>query len=198
MEPRLVPHASAETEEAERDEAAAAGAPDVVIVMGVSGSGKTTVAQGIATALGWEFAEGDTFHSPANVAKMRSGHPLTDEDRWPWLEAIGAWISTKESRGESAVVTCSALRRAYRDLLRQGRPAVRFLHLTLSPEVIRERMERRQGHYMPASLLPSQLATLEPLAPDEPGVVVENDGPAAEVLHRALTALGLSPHDESA
>jgi gluconokinase len=164
--------------------------PDVVIVMGVSGSGKSTVAKGLSTVLGWEFAEGDAFHPEANVEKMHGGTPLTDEDRWPWLEAIGAWISEKESRGESAVVTCSALRRAYRDLLREGRPHVRFLHVTAAADVIRDRMEHRPGHYMPPSLLPSQLATLEPLQADEPGVVITNEGTAAQVLDRALTALG--------
>ena len=153
--------------------------PDVVIVMGVSGSGKSTVAKGLSTVLGWEFAEGDAFHPEANVAKMSSGTPLTDEDRWPWLEAIGEWISGKESRGESAVVTCSALRRVYRDLLREGRPHVRFLHVTAESDVIRDRMEHRPGHYMPPSLLPSQLATLEPLGDDEPGVAITNEGSAA-------------------
>src|SRR6478735_3329764 len=98
------------------------GTPDVVVVMGVSGTGKTTVARGIAAATGWEFAEGDDFHSEANVAKMRAAEPLTDDDRWPWLESIGDWISGKEAVGESAVVACSALRRVYRDLLRRGRP----------------------------------------------------------------------------
>ncbi|WP_076261832.1 gluconokinase [Intrasporangium flavum] len=165
--------------------------PDVVIVMGVSGSGKSTVAKGISTVMGWEFAEGDAFHSEANVAKMRNGQALTDEDRWPWLEAIGSWISAKEAAGESAVVTCSALRRAYRDLLRRGRPHVRFLHVTAPAELIRDRMEHRPGHYMPPSLLPSQIATLEPLGDDEPGISVTNEGTAAQVLDRALGALGL-------
>lgn len=166
--------------------------PDIVVVMGVSGSGKTTVAQGISTAMGWEFAEGDDFHPEANLVKMHAGTPLTDEDRWPWLERIGDWISAREAAGESAVVTCSALRRAYRDVLRRGRPHVRFLHVTAPAEVVQDRMEQRQGHYMPASLLPSQLALLEPLAPDEPGVVVSNEGSAAQVLDRALSALGLT------
>jgi gluconokinase len=168
------------------------GAPDVIVVMGVSGSGKTTVAQGIATAMGWEFAEGDDMHPKANVDKMARGLPLTDEDRWPWLRLMGDWISAKQSRGQSAVVTCSALRRAYRDLLREGRPGVRFCHISAGTGVIQERMERRRGHYMPASLLPSQLATLEPLEEDEPGVVVSNEGSPAEVLDRAMRALGLS------
>jgi gluconokinase len=165
--------------------------PDHVIVMGVSGSGKSTVAKGISTVTGWEFAEGDAFHSDANVAKMRAGEPLTDEDRWPWLESIGSWISSKEQSGESAVITCSALRRVYRDVLCDGRPHVRFLHITAPSELILDRMEHRPGHYMPASLLPSQLATLEPLQPDEPGVVITNEGTAAVVLDRALSALGL-------
>jgi gluconokinase len=165
-------------------------APDVVVVMGVSGSGKSTVAKGLSTVLGWEFAEGDAFHPEANVAKMRGGTALVDEDRWPWLAAIGEWISEKESRGESGVVTCSALRRAYRDVLREGRPDVRFLHLTAPSDIIRDRMEHRPGHYMPASLLDSQIATLEPLGDDEPGVTITHEGTAAQVLDRALVALG--------
>ena len=168
----------------------AALAPDIVIVMGVSGCGKSTVAEGLSTALGCEFAEGDDFHPAANVAKMQGGTPLTDTDRWPWLEAIGEWISGKESRGESAVVTCSALRRVYRDVLRRGRPHVRFLHVTAESDVLMDRMEHRAGHYMPSSLLRSQLATLEPLEVDEPGVVITNEGSAAQVLDRALEALG--------
>lgn len=170
---------------------AAPGDPDIVIVMGVSGSGKTTVAKGISTVMGWELAEGDDFHSEANVAKMHAGTPLTDADRWPWLESIGDWISGKEAAGESAVITCSALRRAYRDVLRRDRPHVRFLHMTAPSELIEDRMAHREGHFMPASLLPSQLATLEPLGPDEPGVEVPNEGTAAEVLNAALTALQL-------
>lgn len=169
----------------------AQGQPDVIIVMGVSGSGKTTIAKGLSTILGWEFAEGDAFHSEANVAKMAAGHALTDEDRWPWLEAIGVWISEKEDRGESAVVTCSALRRVYRDLLRKGRPHVRFLHVVAPSEVIQDRMEHRANHYMPPSLLPSQLATLEPLGADEPGVEVVNEGTAAHVIEESMRALGL-------
>jgi gluconokinase len=160
------------------------GTPDIIVVMGVSGSGKTTVAKGLAVVLDWEFAEGDAFHSDAN-------------DRWPWLEAIGDWISGKEASGESAVVTCSALRRAYRDVLRRGRPHVRFLHMTAPPALIKDRMEHRQGHYMPPSLLPSQLATLEPLEADEPGVEVPNEGTAAQVLDRALNALGLRKDNPS-
>lgn len=164
---------------------------DVIVVMGVSGSGKTTVARGIATAMGWDFAEGDEFHSEANVAKMAGGQPLTDEDRWPWLSSIGAWMDGHIRESTSAVITCSALRRVYRDLLREGRPQVRFCHVSADPALIGDRLTNRQGHYMPASLLPSQLATLEPLQPDEPGVVVPATGTAEDVERRALAALGL-------
>lgn len=163
--------------------------------MGVSGSGKTTLAKGIAQSMHWLFAEGDEFHSEANVAKMASGTPLTDEDRWPWLRAIGAWIGEQESAGVSAVITCSALRRAYRDVLREGHPHVRFCHASAPEGVILDRVEHRAGHYMPPSLLPSQVAALEALEPDEPGVTVSVEGAEQEVLARALDALGLTPSD---
>ena len=160
---------------------------DIIIVMGVSGSGKTTVAQGIATAMGWEFAEGDAFHPEANIAKMSSGHPLTDEDRWPWLRAIGAWIDSHGRSGTSAVITCSALRQVYRDILREGRPTVRFVHVTADPELIEDRMEHRHGHFMPASLLPSQLATLEDPA-SEPGVCTLDVEATPEAIVAAAVA----------
>ncbi|WP_171151263.1 gluconokinase [Flexivirga aerilata] len=163
-----------------------------VIVMGVSGSGKTTVAKGIAQVMDWLFAEGDDFHPQANVDKMAAGIPLTDEDRWPWLRAIGTWIDEHESDGRSAVVTCSALKRVYRDLLREGRPNVRFCHVDVPEDVLKERLAQRTGHYMPPSLLPSQLATLEPLQAGEPGVVVEARGNPAQVLQEVLDGLGLT------
>lgn len=159
--------------------------------MGVSGVGKTTVAKGIATSLGWTFAEGDTFHPEANVEKMASGQPLTDADRWPWLRTIGDWMSEEIVAGRSGVVTCSALRRVYRDLLCEGRPEVVFCHLTADSDLVGERVSHRTDHYMPASLLPSQLATLEPLEPDERGFEVSVDGDPAAVIARAVTALGL-------
>jgi len=167
--------------------------------MGVSGVGKSTVAQGIATVTGWPFAEGDTFHTPANVEKMHSGHPLTDEERLPWLRNIGAWMSEQIAHGSSGVVTCSALRRGYRDVLREGRPEVRFCHLAASEDLVADRLSRRTDHFMPATLLRSQYETLEPLEPDEPGVVVSIEGSSAAVLARALEALGLAPeqpHDQ--
>ena len=113
---------------------------------------------------------------------MRSGHPLTDEDRWPWLHALADWISAREAAGENAVLTCSALKRVYRDVLDQGHPSVRFVHVTASVETLRRRLEQRRGHYMPASLLDSQLATLEPLQPDEPGFTLPGDADPAQVV----------------
>jgi gluconokinase len=168
-------------------------APDApqIVVMGVSGVGKSTVAKGLSILLGWTFAEGDAFHSEANVAKMGAGTPLTDEDRWPWLRSIGDWMSEEIAAGRPAVVTCSALRRAHRDLLREGRPSVRFLHLVADEGLIAERLGQRTDHFMPSSLLHSQFETLEPLQPDEPGVEVSQEGTAPEVLDRALDALGI-------
>lgn len=169
--------------------------------MGASGAGKSTVADGLATRMGWTSAEGDAFHSEANVRKMRSGEPLTDEDRWPWLAAIGSWISSETSKGRSAVVTCSALRRSYRDALRSGRPQVRFCHLLAGRELLTERLDRRNGHYIPATLLPSQLATLEPLEPDElatGSVVVSAEGVVSDVIDRAMAALELAAPSRAA
>lgn len=166
-------------------------APQSIIVMGVSGSGKTTVAQGVAKATGFRFAEGDDFHSQANRDKMASGHPLTDEDRWPWLRTIGEWISERTAAGESTVVTCSALKRTYRDLLREERPEVSFCHVDVDIEELQQRVANRKGHYMPASLLQSQLDTLEPLDDDEPGVTVLTSGDPDQVLQQVLTALDL-------
>src|SRR3954470_17129461 len=131
---------------------AAREAPPQVIVMGVSGVGKSTVAKGLSTLLGWTYAEGDAFHSAANVAKMTAGQPLTDDDRWPWLRAIGDWLDGQVAAGKPSVVTCSALRRAYRDLLAEGRPAVQFLHLEAGEALVADRMSHRTRHYMPTSL----------------------------------------------
>ncbi|MCU1673147.1 MAG: Leucyl aminopeptidase [Frankiales bacterium] len=164
-----------------------------LVVMGVSGSGKTTVGRGLAHGLGWVFTEGDEHHPPDNVSKMAAGTPLTDEDRWPWLAELADWIGRREAGGEDAVLTCSALKRSYRDLLRDGHPSVRFVHLTVSPETLRERLAQRQGHYMPASLLDSQLAALEPLAPGEPGLVLPGDGPPADVVAALAAWVGSLP-----
>jgi len=133
----------------------------IIIVMGVSGSGKSTVGRLIADRLGFEFRDGDDFHPAANVAKMRAGQPLNDDDRRPWLLAIADFMRASRTNGRGAVVACSALKESYRDLLLRGEPWVRFVHLTGPREVIAERMKGRVGHYMPVTLLDSQLATLE-------------------------------------
>jgi gluconokinase len=160
-----------------------------IVLMGVSGAGKSTVAAELVRRLHWDFAEGDEFHPPENVARMRAGIPLTDEDRWPWLRRLAAWIGEHEAAGRDAVVTCSGLKRTYRDLLRDGHPSVWFALITAEPGLIRDRVERRSGHYMPASLLDSQVATLEPLQPDEPGGVVSGTAPPAAVADEILAAL---------
>jgi len=160
-----------------------------IVVMGVSGSGKTTLARRLADHLQWEFVEGDDFHPPANVAKMAGGTPLTDEDRWPWLGEIAQHIATRQQAGVSLVVTCSALRRVYRDVLRSMGSGVSFVHVEAAHDTILQRMRARVDHFMPASLLTSQEATLEPLEPDESGVVIGNAGTPDDVLQRALDAL---------
>ena len=146
----------------------APGATTTIVLMGVSGSGKSSVMRKLARGLEWPSAEGDEFHSPDNVEKMRNGVPLTDDDRLPWLEVLAAWIGERERDGENAVVTCSALKREYRDRLRRGHPSVWFVHLVAGRSVLAERVDRRRGHYMPASLLTSQLDTLEPWLPANP------------------------------
>ncbi|WP_410590684.1 gluconokinase [Amycolatopsis sp. lyj-23] len=159
----------------------------VIVVMGVSGSGKTTIGTALAAALGVEYAEADTFHPKANIDKMTAGTPLTDEDRAPWLEAIAGWIRAHQDTG--GVVTSSALKRRYRDVLRSGGD-VFFVHLHGDRAQLAERMKTRKGHFMPVSLLDSQLADLEPLEPDEAGIVLDNtSGTPAEITEAALTAL---------
>ena len=160
-----------------------------VVVMGVSGTGKTTVAEHLVRRLGWPFAEGDTFHPDANVAKMRDGIPLDDADRWPWLQSLADWIGAREAAGENAVVTCSALKRSYREVLRTGHPSVWFAHVDTSPDVLRQRVTRRAGHYMPPSLLDSQLATLQRLEPDEPGLTITGEGRPDDVAEEVLQVL---------
>ena len=157
-----------------------------IVVMGVSGCGKSTVAAELVARTGWVFAEGDDFHPPANVAKMHAGIALTDEGRWPWLTAVAAWIGEQERAGRDAVVTCSALKRSYRDLLRDGHPSVWFAHISVPASVLDDRLRHREGHFMPASLLTSQLATLEPLQADEPGAVIEARATPGEVAEEIL------------
>ncbi|MBV9537807.1 MAG: gluconokinase [Acidisphaera sp.] len=156
--------------------------PQVLVVMGVSGSGKTTVAEKLAERLGWPYLEGDDLHSAANVAKMASGHPLTDDDRLPWLRAIAAWIDERLAHGEPGVVTCSALKHAYRDILVGHRPHVRLVYLQGDKALIARRLSGRHGHFMPPALLDSQFATLEePKADEQPLVVHIGASSDAEV-----------------
>ena len=144
-----------------------------VVVMGVSGSGKSTVAEGISASMGLVLADADHFHPPENVAKMSAGIPLDDSDRWPWLRSLAAWMSAESAEGRSTVMACSALRRAHRDVLRSGPSGVLFVHLHGPRELIAARMSSRAGHFMPSQLLESQLGTLEPLGADEAGVVLD-------------------------
>lgn len=161
--------------------------PHVIVVMGVAGTGKTTIGPLVAAELGVPYAEGDDFHPPANIAKMTAGTPLDDTDRGPWLDAIGAWAHARAGAG--GVVSCSALKRAYRDRLRAAAPGLVFLHLTGDRPLIEARMADRRGHFMPTALLDSQFATLEPLGADERGVAVDVAGTPEEIAARAATAL---------
>ncbi len=165
------------------------GAKLVVIVMGVSGSGKSTIAEALAADLHWPFQEGDALHPPANVQKMHHGIPLTDADRAPWLAAIRAWIDARLAEGEPGLITCSALKRAYRTGLVGGRPNVRLLYLRADAAVLEERLRKRTGHFMPASLLESQLQTLEEPRADERPIVVTVEDARADTVRDALVAL---------
>lgn len=152
-----------------------------VVFMGVSGTGKSAVGRPVSETLGLTFAEGDDFHPQANIDKMSSGTPLTDEDRWPWLRDLADWTRERAAADEGTGVACSALRRAYRDVLREGAPDTVFVHLAGTAEVITERMNARD-HFMPASLLDSQFATLEDLEPDEDAIVVDISAPLDELI----------------
>ncbi len=159
--------------------------------MGVSGAGKTTVGESLARRLGWPFKEGDDFHPPANVEKMRSGQPLDDTDRDPWLEAIGAFIDEQSASDKDWVLSCSALKRAYREQLRHGRKAVRFVFLEGSQALIARRIESRRHAYMPASLLASQFADLEPPGPDEGALRVDVSQSIDSMVGEIIAGLGL-------
>ncbi|MDX3850539.1 gluconokinase [Streptomyces sp. AK02-01A] len=161
--------------------------PHVVVVMGVAGTGKTTVGPLLAAAMGVPYAEGDDFHPPENIAKMSAGTPLGDEDRWPWLDAIGTWAHGRAGLG--GVVSSSALKRVYRDRLRAAAPDAVFLHLTGDRALIERRMSERKGHFMPTTLLDSQYAALENLGADEAGVAVDVSGTPEEITERAVAAL---------
>jgi gluconokinase len=166
--------------------------PPVVVVTGVAGSGKTTIGAMLAGKLGWPYAEADDFHPKANVEKMAAGHPLNDEDRWPWLEAIGRWMDARRAAREPGVVSCSALKHAYRDVLRRGRPEVRMVFLDGDRDTIERRLVARHGHFMKASMLDSQFADLEPPGPDEDVITVAVDQTPPEVVDEIMRALDLT------
>lgn len=152
----------------------------VVVVMGVSGSGKSTVGRLLADRLQVAYADADDLHGPANVAKMAAGHALTDDDRWPWLEAVGTWLADHADSG--GVMACSALRRSYRDVLRRHAPDLQLVYLEVTPDLVARRVAARADHFMPATLVESQLATLEPPGPDEDAVTIDASAPLDAIL----------------
>lgn len=170
----------------------AAKRPVVVVVMGVSGSGKTVVGSGLAEALGGRFAEGDRFHPAENIRRMSAGLPLRDEDRWGWLDAIATEISEAERHGETLVVACSALKRIYRDRLRLASRNLRLVYLEIGRDVAAARVAARKGHFMPASLIDSQFAALEPPAPDESPLTLDAAKDPAKLVAFAASAIGQS------
>jgi len=165
----------------------------VLVVMGVSGSGKTTVGALLASRLGWMFVDGDAFHSASNVQKMQSGIALTDEDRWPWLHAIASWIDATRTAHRHGVVACSALKRRYREVLSGGRSDVRLVYLQASVDIVRERLSKREGHFMPVSLLESQYETLEEPGPEEAPIIVSVSDAPETIVADVVTRLKLTP-----
>ena len=170
-------------------------APCALVVMGVSGSGKSTIADKLAERLSWRYEDGDRFHPASNVAKMSAGQPLTDEDRWPWLQAIADEIDRVCKAGEHAVIACSALKRAYRDVLVHGRGDVRIIYLDGTQELIASRLALRKDHFMPPGLLASQFKTLEPPGPDENPVTVSIDASVEAIVDDIVSQLRLDPAD---
>ncbi|HEV2556154.1 MAG TPA: gluconokinase [Bosea sp. (in: a-proteobacteria)] len=166
--------------------------PAVIVVMGVASSGKTSLGERLAAQLGWPFRDADSFHPPENVAKMAGGTPLTDEDRKPWLAAIAAWIDDLRASGKNGIVTCSALKRAYRRVIVGDRADVALVYLKGSRELIGERMAQRQHHFMPTALLDSQFATLEEPGEDEQPLVVSVESSKDAIVADVLTRLGLA------
>jgi gluconokinase len=167
--------------------------PCALIVMGVSGSGKSTIADHLAARLGWRYEDGDRFHPPSNVAKMSAGQPLTDEDRWPWLQAIADEIERACKAGQRLVIACSALKRSYRDILVHGRIDIRIVFLNGPQELIADRLAARKGHFMPPGLLASQFKTLEPPQPNEQPVTVSIDASVEAIVDEIIRQLELVP-----
>lgn len=165
--------------------------PCALVVMGVSGSGKTTIADRLAARLDWRFEDGDGFHPPGNVAKMSAGQPLTDDDRRPWLQAIADEIDRVSREGERLVVACSALKRSYRDILSHGCKDIRFVFLSGSYELIASRLAARKGHFMPPGLLASQFKTLEPPDTSEHPITVSIDAPVETIVDDIIHQLKL-------
>jgi gluconokinase len=166
--------------------------PVVLVFMGVSGCGKTTVAAILAGRLTWPFEEGDAMHPQSNIEKMAAGHPLTDDDRWPWLEKVARWVEERLDAGENGLITCSALKRSYRDVINRRGSGVVFVYLAGSRETIAARLAVRHGHFMPSSLLDSQFADLEEPTSDEPAIRVDIGPPADVIAQSILERLGLS------
>ena len=164
----------------------------LIVVMGVSGAGKTTVGRMLAERMGAGFLEGDRFHPPANIAKMQRHEPLSDEDRWPWLDRLAAELHAAQDQGRSLVLTCSALKRRYRDRLRTGAPNLQFVFLHGDPGVIEARLKARKGHFMPPALLASQFDALELPGSDESAVTVSIDGTPAEIVANVMRAISAS------
>jgi gluconokinase len=162
----------------------------MLVVAGVAGCGKTTIGQLVAARLHCEFADGDSFHPPANIAKMHAGEPLTDDDRWPWLRAIVAWMDERAAAGESAVVACSALKRAYRDVLRSGSARARIVFLTVPLDADEARLAHRAGHFFPQALLESQFAVLELPQPPEPVALVSASGTPEQTADLVMELIG--------
>jgi gluconokinase len=179
-----------QTRRSERQTASSVDKPSVLVVMGVSGSGKSTIAAMLAHRLNWIFEEGDWFHPPSNIEKMHRGEPLTDEDRWPWLEGIAAWIDATRHAGNHGTVACSALKRAYRDILIGERPDVRLVYLKGGRDLIARRLAARNGHFMPPALLDSQFATLEEPQSGEHPIVVSIAAHPREVVEQIVKKLG--------
>jgi carbohydrate kinase (thermoresistant glucokinase family) len=166
--------------------------PVVLVIMGVSGSGKSTIASLLSDRLGWPFEEGDSLHPEANVEKMAAGHPLTDEDRWPWLEKVGDWIHERLDAGGNGIITCSALKRVYRDRLTRGRSGIVFVYLAGDNPTIARRLAARHGHFMPPTLLDSQFADLEEPAEDETYISVDVRGTPDQIAEEVIRELHLT------